>query len=55
MSEIFDGKLEETAGWAKEDITYEQNAEAEGLMPMDYYDGAKNGPYNSIGLIKGRK
>lgn len=55
MSEIFDGKLEETSGWAKEDITYEQNAEAEGLMPMDYYEGAKNGPYNSIGLIKGRK
>ena len=55
MNEIFEGKLEETTGWSKEDITYEQQSDAEGLMHMDYYEGAKNGPYNDIGIIKGRK
>lgn len=55
MDEIFQGKLEETTGWSKDEITYEQKAEEKGLMPMDYYDGKKNGPYESIGLIKGRK
>ncbi|MBR1721705.1 MAG: PD-(D/E)XK nuclease family protein, partial [Treponema sp.] len=55
MDEIFQGKLEETTGWPKEEITYEKNTEKNGLMPMDYYDNRKNGPYESIGLIKGRK
>ena len=53
--EILSGKLEETAGWAKEDITYEQQRDDLGLLPMDYYDNAKTGPYNPIAVIKGRK
>ena len=53
--EILSGKLEETAGWAKEDITYEQQRDDLGLLPMDYYDNAKTGPYNPIAGIKGRK
>ena len=53
--EILSGKLEETAGWAKEDITYEQERDDLGLLPMDYYDNAKTGPYNPIAVIKGRK
>ena len=55
MKEVFAGKLEETSGWAEADITYEQQRENQGLMPMDYYDDAKCGPYDDIGLIKGRK
>ena len=53
--EILSGKLEETAGWAKEDITYEQKRDDLGLLPMDYYDNAKTGTYNPIAVIKGRK
>lgn len=53
--EILSGKLEETAGWAKEDITYEQQRDDLGLLPMDYYDNAKTGTYNPITVIKGRK
>ena len=53
--EILSGKLEETADWAKEDITYEQQRDDLGLLPMDYYDNAKTGPYNPIAVIKGRK
>lgn len=53
--EILSGKLEETAGWAKEDITYEQKRDDLGLLPMDYYDNAKTGSYNPIAVIKGRK
>ena len=53
--EILSGKLEETSGWAKEDITYEQQRDDLGLLPMDYYDNAKTGPYNPIAVIKGRK
>ena len=53
--EILSGKLEETAGWAKEDITYEQQRDDLGLLPMDYYDNAKTGTYNPIAVIKGRK
>lgn len=53
--EILSGKLEETAGWAKEDITYEQQRDDLGLLPMDYYDNAKTDPYNPIAVIKGRK
>lgn len=53
--EILSGKLEETAGWAKEDITYEQQRDDLGLLPMDYYDNVKTGPYNPIAVIKGRK
>ena len=53
--EILSGKLEETAGWAKEDITYEQKRDDLGLLPMDYYDNAKTGTYNPITVIKGRK
>ena len=53
--EILSGKLEETAGWAKEDITYEQQRDDLGLLPMDYYDNAKTGHYNPIAVIKGRK
>ena len=55
MKEIFAGKLEETAGWTEDAITYEQQREDQGLMPMDYYDNKKSGPYDDIGLIKGRK
>ncbi|MBO4628375.1 MAG: hypothetical protein J5687_00340 [Treponema sp.] len=55
MKEILEGKLEETTGWAEEDITYEQQREDQGLMPMDYYNNVKNGPYDDIGLLKGRK
>ena len=54
-TEVLDGKLEETTGWAEADISYEQQREELGLMPMDYYDGVKSGPYSDIGLIKGRK
>lgn len=53
--EILSGKLEETADWAKEDITYEQKRDDLGLLPMDYYDNAKTGTYNPIAVIKGRK
>jgi hypothetical protein len=53
--EILSGKLEETADWAKEDITYEQKRDDLGLLPMDYYDNAKTGSYNPIAVIKGRK
>ena len=53
--EILSGKLEETAGWVKEDITYEQKRDDLGLLPMDYYDNAKTGTYNPIAVIKGRK
>ena len=53
--EILSGKLEETADWAKEDITYEQQRDDLGLLPMDYYDNAKTGTYNPITVIKGRK
>ena len=55
MNEIYSGKLEETTGWEKDNITYEQQREELGLMPMDYYNGEKSGPYDDIGLIKGRK
>ena len=55
MKEVFAGKLEETTGWEEESITYEQKREAQGLMPMDYYDNQKSGPYDDIGLIKSRK
>ena len=55
MKEVFAGKLEETTGWTEGEITYEQQRENQGLMPMDYYDDAKCGPYDDIGLIKGRK
>ncbi len=55
MKEIFEGKLEETTGWAEDAITYEQQRENQGLIPMDYYDDAKCGSYDDIGLIKGRK
>ena len=54
MKEVFAGKLEETSGWTEADITYEQQRENLGLMPMDYYDDKKNGPYDDIGLIKER-
>ena len=53
--EVFEGRLEETTGWEKDEISYEQQREELGLMPMDYYDNAKSGPYNDIGLIKSRK
>ena len=53
--EILSGKLEETADWAKEDITYEQKRDNLDLLPMDYYDNAKTGTYNPIAVIKGRK
>ena len=53
--EILSGKLEETADWVKEDITYEQKRDDLGLLPMDYYDNAKTGTYNPIAVIKGRK
>lgn len=53
--EILSGKLEETADWAKEDITYEQKRDDLDLLPMDYYDNAKTGTYNPIAVIKGRK
>ena len=54
-NEIFAGKLEETTGWTEDAITYEQQRESMGLMPLDYYDGVKSDPYTDIGLIKGRK
>ncbi|MCR5762705.1 MAG: PD-(D/E)XK nuclease family protein [Treponema sp.] len=53
--EIFSGKLEETAGWAEEEISYEQQREDLGFLPMEYYENKKNGPYNPIAVIKGRK
>ncbi|WP_237706511.1 PD-(D/E)XK nuclease family protein, partial [Treponema sp. JC4] len=53
--EIISGKLEETSGWAEENISYERQREDLGLLPMDYYDNAKTGPYNPIAVIKGRK
>lgn len=55
MKEILTGKLEETSGWAEADIPYEKQREKLGLMPMDYYDDKKSGPYEDIGLIKGKK
>lgn len=53
--EILSGKLEETTGWTKEDISYEQQREELGLLPMDYYNNEKTGTYNPIAVIKGRK
>ncbi|MBO4318992.1 MAG: PD-(D/E)XK nuclease family protein [Treponema sp.] len=55
MKEVLSGKLEETTGWTQDAITYEKKREELGLMPMDYYDDMKSGPYDDIGLIKGRK
>ena len=55
MEEILAGKLEETKDWTKEQITYEQQRENFGLLPMEYYKEAKSGPFNEVKVIKARK
>ena len=54
-NEILSGKLEETKDWAKDQITYEQQREDLGLLPMEYYKDAKCGPFNEVKVIKARK
>ena len=61
IEEIFSGKLEESSYLEPEMITYEQMTKDLKLLPIEYKEDyqthkqTKKGPFEDIGLIKGRK
>ena len=61
VEEIFSGKLEESSYLEPKDITYEKMTKDLKLLPIEYkedyqtHQQTKKGPFEDIGLIKGRK